>query len=415
MHYLLFALFVFNLHAQVQSLTEISFESRFYKDDNDPTTIDKGNTFSVRADLEYSKDKFKGKFIGSFRHDFEDPARDLKNLEDLWAEYRSGRFSLRLGNQVLNWTALEAFHPADTINSRSLDGEVENFPKLGELILKSNYEMAGFNLTALYMPRFVEPKLPFEQNRLGSNVNIWDIAFYDGRHKSQDQWVNQYALRLTGLLWGGDLALNFVHHIDRSNGVAEVLNDGSYRVNYFRKKQASFTFERPIADFLFKLEGAFNDYESTPLTTLRGEFELKDHGLIANGFEYGFEHQSGLESIFLFEAQYLFGADQDEAVLLNAFQSDILLGYLLLFNDINSKELKLTLVTDFIREDQYILNFSYSQRLNDQWKLSVGSRYIDATPRDRLTILFIGEIPDPKGIETYDQDHQVWLKLSRFF
>ena len=33
---------------------------------------------------------------------------------------------------IVNWTATEAFHPADVINARNLDSDLENLEKLGE-------------------------------------------------------------------------------------------------------------------------------------------------------------------------------------------------------------------------------------------------------------------------------------------
>ena len=61
---------------------------------------------------------WKEKMKVSTRVDKYDDSRGTFVIEDLLTSYKNRNWELRVGSQTLNWTATEAFHPADIINSK---------------------------------------------------------------------------------------------------------------------------------------------------------------------------------------------------------------------------------------------------------------------------------------------------------
>ena len=112
----------------------------FYPDDN-PETEDLG--LALESELEY-----KGKSGGWRTHvsgfgrvGVLDNSRSIAFLKDAWVGYRTDAVEVRIGAQVLNWTATEAFHPSDVINSRNLDSNLENSEKIGEPMARIRFRM----------------------------------------------------------------------------------------------------------------------------------------------------------------------------------------------------------------------------------------------------------------------------------
>src|SRR5690606_16742487 len=101
-------------------------------DDEDSNTRDSGASVAARIDARYRGETINGRARVFGRADQVDPSRSQAIVEEAWAGWDSGDLQLRLGAQLLNWTATEAFHPADIVNSRNLDSNLENFEKIGE-------------------------------------------------------------------------------------------------------------------------------------------------------------------------------------------------------------------------------------------------------------------------------------------
>lgn len=94
-----------------KSKGEVTLESRQFTDDDLEHTQDYNLGLFVRIETRYRKGPFRLQVRAFGRVDHEDSTRDLTALEEAWAGYRKGPWDLRLGFQMWNWTATEAFHP----------------------------------------------------------------------------------------------------------------------------------------------------------------------------------------------------------------------------------------------------------------------------------------------------------------
>jgi hypothetical protein len=154
------------------------------------------------------------------------------------------------------------------------------------------------------------------------------------------------------------------------------------------------------------VEAAYRDFDdSLQILTVNGLRTPTDHSQIAIGTEYLWSHDWGGESQFFLEAQGLFGTSKERRAELDVFQRDILIGYRLAFNDTQSTELFISLITDLERTREHLLNFYFDRRLTDNWKYRLGFRIYDAPQKGAL----------PLGLETFHEDHYAFFNLSRFF
>lgn len=397
-------------------LGEISFEQRGFKDDADANTVDQGSTFTVIGEATYENGNHYLKFRGFGRTDTEDSTRDWTNIEDAFYSYTWKDFSARAGYITINWTATEAFHPADIINSRQLDGNVEYFPKIGEPMLELKYLLSDGAITFYYMPQYIEPDFPSAKNRLGGGVDLQAPKFREGNTVSSDEYGDQFAVHFSWSFDQADIGLHFVQHMDRDDPIIELGGVNTFTPVFFEKRQYGGTFQGVFGSWILKLEGAIRDYlDPAPIQTIYGIDTPEDYSTVATGVEYPYELSWGHEITFIAEWQKVYGLATTVATRREAFQNDYLVGARYVFNDIDSKEIFGYFIGDFNRHDEYLVNLRYSQRLTEKLKVIVGGRYIDAPVRDTITILGLGTFDDPKGIEAYDEDHQAYINLTYFF
>jgi len=146
---------------------QLGLESRVFPDDGNPLTEDRALGMFGRLELRHQHGAFEEKAQGFGRLDAFDPERTTLIDEEAWVQAESERLRLRIGVDVVNWTAMEAFHPADVINARNLDSDLESLEKLGEPMAAVQIgARAGMTVTAMVMPVYMETRFPSPRSRL---------------------------------------------------------------------------------------------------------------------------------------------------------------------------------------------------------------------------------------------------------
>lgn len=400
-----------------KSKGEVTAESRAFSDDDNDQTQDTGLAMFARIETRYRKDGWRLNIRGFGRVDNKDSSRDLTAIEEAWFGYRKKGWDVRLGYQMLNWTATEAFHPADVVNSRNLDSNIENPEKLGEMMLSVRKRIRDGGLTFYYMPRIEDPELPGSSSRLSF---LPDGATYtdplwltDSDEAADGEYEPQWGARFTQTIGDADLSVHYLDHLDRQQPLA-IVQPGETGLNvtpvYFRVKDYGLTYLHVLGGLIFKLEAAHKDFVEHDGSVISSSFidapiQHLDHTQIAFGLEYGLAHVKGSETTFLFEGQTIEGVDEVERASLSIFQRDLLVGVRHAFNDTMGREILATAIVDAERNHEYLLNLSYTQRLSDTWSIDVGARYIDAPQKETLA----------QGLELLDESNQIYLNISRFF
>jgi len=408
---------------EVESKGKLTVESRVFEEDHDNTTEDIGLGLYSRLELKITNGPLAMEFRGVSRVNEYDQSRNIIYIEEAWLGVDFFIFNLRAGYQLFNWTATEAFHPADILNSRNFDSNIENFEKLGEptISLITNIKSAEFSL--YYMPTYQVPFFQGPSSRLaifkppaGSKGGSFLMVDKNG-NISDDDFGDQFAFRYKQSIAGLDLGIHGVYHTTRDQ-ILIAVNPLTNTISpiFQRVVRAGGTLQWALDGLISKAEVGYSKFDKlknsvtakykTPNETGLVDLEAtKDHTTIALGFEYGWDVFRGGQLTALLEGQHLVGLSKFQRANLSAFQSDVLIGVRLALNDISDKTLLISSIIDTERKKEFLLNLSYSQRLNDTWSISLGARRVIA-PQKGTT---------PIGLEILDEANQYYINLTRSF
>lgn len=397
-----------------------TFQYRVFQDDNKAATEDVGIALLTKVEEKFVGKYSKHLFKVFARADEKDSDRGLIRLEDAYFSWRLGQqqsLKFLVGYKIFNWTATEAFHPADMVNSRNYDSNLENLEKMGEFTieLEKEFDLGTFSL--YLWPQFERPVFPGVRSRLGSGVAISRPKVIIDE-EDEGRRVLQYGARLSLALDSMDVSFHAMRQIDRFFplvGTDQFTFLGGSPVPlstepvpfYFMKNQYGLTAQIPWAGFSFKLEGAYRSFDSDKVIfTARGLRTPSDHTDVAFGFDYSFRFDnSDMELIVLSEMSSIFGVSDTFRAEISVFQKDVLVGFKLLFNDIMGSELTMTAISDIERDNERLYNFSYTRRLTDQWKFDTGVRIFNAPKKGTIAT----------GLEVLDRSHHGYFNLTRYF
>jgi hypothetical protein len=372
---------------------ELALEGRQFDDDEQAVTPDRGVALFGRLELRHTHGRFEEKTRFYGRMDRYDRNRSVLVFEEAWAQLAFERVRLRAGVDLVNWTATEAFHPADVINARNLDSDLENFEKVGEPMVSLQVRLhETTSVQLLYLPHRTAPVFASPGSRLSFAPGI-DLRrsrrMLDRQGADTDsRWGHQAAVALRQVLGNADLTLHALEHMDRSQPVVR-LDPATFSplLVFQTVRQVGGTYQHALGPVVLKLEGAYRDFvmpqEILPGVGLAapdaGDAGQPDHGQLAVGIEYGVPHEGGSESTFLLEGQAVLGIDDPaERAALSIFQRDVLVGYRLALNDQSGKELLLGAIFDAERSGESLVMLNYQQRLGETWTVRAGLRLFNA-------------------------------------
>jgi hypothetical protein len=399
--------------ARLSSQGEVALEGRAFIPDDLDSTDDLGAAVAARLEVKGKHKPVEERLRLLARVGGIDTNRSTLIVEEAWAGWKHGWLRVRAGVQILNWTATEAFHPADVVNSRNFDSNVENAEKVGEPMVEVRLKLGTGSLTGYYLPARMDPRFPGPASRLSfapAGLTLGDPVWGDADGSIGDgRLAHQWAARLSQSLWGADLALHVISHNDRSQPSIVLGGDFVPRPLYHRVLQAGATWTQTLGEWIVKVEAAHRRFEEIddPGDYLApAGLDPPDHTQVAAGLEWGWGYDSGGEGTVLAEGQVVLGVeDKDERRALHPFQRDVLIGYRHAFNDANGSELMLGILAD-LETVEVLGNLNYKQRLSDTWSLEVGLRFVHA-PSD-------GD-PFPEGLEALHEARYAQLFLKRYF
>jgi len=409
----------------VDSRGEMGLETRVFTPDDDSGTQDQNVAAAARLQVDAKEGPFRLRFRGFVRHDETDRGRSAAFPEEAWAQWRGDRFSLTVGWDMVTWTATEAFHPADVINSRYFDSNVEGFEKIGEPLAQLRMKLGQGAVSAYFMPFFTSPIFPSPRSRLsftGPGVpfgkSLWlnrDGEISDGR------WGAQWAANVQQTVGDADISVHVLQNQDRYNPVVGIdPTQGKLRPLFAPLTQVGGTYQQVVEGVILKAELAYRMF-ADPTTGPSANFvalderqlsESRDHGAVAVGLEYAVSLENGWESTFIVEGQTIFAEGKgwrgNERIRhqLNLFQRDLMGGIRLAFQDVADSALLLFAIVDLESPEQVFGNLAYTRRIGEEWSLKTGIRFFNLPPKDPR---------NPVGFERWHQANQLSLTLMRHF
>ena len=402
---------------------EVGLESRIFESDHKAITKDEAQSVFTRLDHKLTVENLSSwefALRGFARVDRFDANRDLIKPEDLYLQYLHPdlNITVRAGYQIFNWTATEAFHPADVVNSRNLDSNLESPEKLGELALSVT---KGFESSALHLyffPRYEEPILPSVNSRFGAGIETSPARFieWDG-NQSKDHWGVQGGGKFDLTLGDWDVSAQVLYFMDRQHPLFMLDESAHISPYYFKNWHYGLTSSLVFGNgLIWKMEAAYKAFSDKSVTGLTVQSPLlaqgiqvtgkgKDHTQLANGLEKTFLVLDGYNLTALLEHEVYFGTNKTTRAGLGLFQNDLLIGARAAFNDVMSKELLLLGIYDLERSGEYTINAQYSQRLNDFWSFKGGLRVFQAKEGALLAT----------GLESLRQADHLYATVTRYF
>ena len=367
----------------VTSQGELGVSGRAFLPDHNDDSEDWGLTVNsrLRADLKYKPCRARVRIFG--RVDSQDSERSFLTLEEAWFQIGNRTMTLRAGFDMVNWTVTEAFHPADIVNSRNLDSDLQNHEKLGEPSIRLRWRYGEGAWVGYFMPTFIKPNFPSPRSRLnffsqtdGATYQIARVHEKGTIHSDDDAypWIPQGAIRWNHAFEDLDLSFHVVHHLDRSLGWPALhANTRDPHLLFHPQTQIGGTLQWAFEGLLTKVEWAA---KRTWLSEDKKYYlpfgpPAKAYGLLALGFEYSLSHGNGSESTLLMEGQSVVGISRSQARELEIFQGDVLLAYRHAFNDASSREIRLSMLGDVEYFNGLILGAHYQERLWDDFVISV--------------------------------------------
>lgn len=390
-------------------------ESRFFNDDQNDQTQDFGYGLAARIQMDDLYKNIQSRLQVFSRVDRADPSRQRFIIEEMFMQVLKENWTWFGGYKILNWSTAEAFHPTDVINSRNFDSPLENAEKLGELMFGGQYLSETVNISAFFMPLTKSPQLPTQNNRLSfapqSNlIDINDVEFVnkDGEIVESDELVQQWALRFQFPVEAWEFNFYWVHHFDRTDfSVLQNLRNLSFYPTLTEVDHYAFSMQVVLNSWIFKMENAYRAFqEQTYISAFDNTLNKSNYAVSSLATEYSLSHQSGATTTFIIEFQEIYGIDQSQRFLINPFQRDLLVGARYAFNDVKAKTFFFGVIADLERGREILINSSYNQRLSDYWTIHFGARYIDAPSSSAI---------DFSGLKPLNNDHQIDVKLSRYF
>lgn len=422
--------------AKASSRGSVGVEGRAFQPDDHDETEDQGLAVTGRLEWAHEHKPWREQVRLIGRAAAVDNDRSRVIVEEAWARYKSKYLRVLVGAQLLNWTATEAFHPADVVNSRNLDSNVENADKIGEPMAQLELRLGDIYASAYFMPLRMSPILPGGQSRLSfapPGQAIGEPLWVDRNGDVNDDRVSpQWGARIATSIRGGDIALQYLEHNDRSQptivfdktafdetALDATVRGGGARPLYHRVSHFGLTWSQLIGEtgLIAKLEAAHRRFDDAPsLDNLLpvGAASVPDHSQVAFGLEWGWGTDGGGDATVMLEGQSYFGLDERERRQLGLFQRDVLVGYRHAFNDVSGRELRVGLIVDAEAWPELLGNVHYRQRIDDTWSLEASLRVVYA-PADPDSIRDASGQSTPEGLQALDEANDIQLTLTRHF
>jgi hypothetical protein len=360
--------------ADASSRGGVSLESRIFDPDGDETTEDFGVAVSSNMEVKYQSSPWSVVLRGFARLDALDETRNIADLQEGHVGFVSDRLTVRVGSQIINWSATEALHPADVLNSRNLDSNLDDLEKLGEPMVELRLRFLQGSIELYYMPVRITPNLVGSSSRLSlapPGIEFGDILWLgrDGR-PSDAFFAHQGAARITQTIGPADIAVHIVDHNDRHEPTFTIDPlTGEIRPTLHWMTQVGFTYVHVLGAMVLKLEGARRMFRRADDDALPGVTTIPDHNKAALGFEYNWTTSAGHEATVVAEAQAVLESREVRTQLGEIFQRDVLVGYRHFFNDVKARELFAGLAVDLETPNEYVAILRYDQRLTDVWSV----------------------------------------------
>jgi hypothetical protein len=358
---------------------------RAFLPDGNPVTQDVNVGIDARLQVDVAHGPFKERARVYGLVDATDTRRDAIFVEEAYLAWRRGPGQLEVGAVTLNTSRLDTFHPADVVNARFLDSEIENPSKIGEPMVAGRLNVPTGAVSVYLMPWYTAPRLASPRSRFNPNPGLelgaprfleWSGRVTTGRLGPQ------FGVNVQQVFGPVDLAVQWLRHQDRTQPLL-VLPPGEDDPSLLLLpvNHVGLNYNQAAGSTVFKGEAAWRRFgrpDGAPAWL--GELPERDHIALAGGFEYSAGIGSYTLAAFV-EGQAIVLEGPDDPVIratLTPFQRDVLVGTRLTFNDRYDRSLVLLTIVDLETGDEVFGGIRYGQRLDERWTVAASARSVFA-------------------------------------
>ncbi len=352
---------------KTQIAGEMGLEARLFRD-SPADSRQKGDNLSL-----YLKPEFYRKFSKSWsvtfrpfiRLDQHDKQRSHRDIRELMFHKVAKTWELKLGISKVFWGVTETQHLVDIINQTDAVEAPDGEEKLGQPMLNLILKRKWGTTSLFVLPYFRERTFPGYRGRLRT-IPLVDTT--RPLYESKDGQNNiDYAVRWFKTIGPWDIGLSHFNGTSRIPDFVAGTNASGEAVLipfYKQMNQTGLDLQLTKGSWLWKLEVIHrrdkgSTYAVTPYTALTGGFEYTRTGVFKTRADLGLL------------VEYLYD-DRDDPTK-TPFDSDVMFGARLTFNDVASTQLLGGIVLDTgTSERAYFVEFS--RRIGQSYKLAVEAR-----------------------------------------
>jgi len=394
-------LFVTQFSSAGELSGNISLETKFFP--QDPLSgKQKSEYFSLAISPEYYFDWDNGDqsiLIAPFyRYDFQDNERTHFDIRELFWQYVSYDWELRVGFRKVYWGVAESNHLVDVINQTDFVENINGEQKLGQPMLNFALIQDWGTLDAYILPGFRNRTFSGLEGRPGFPLKIYtDHPKYEsGDEEKHVDWALRYSHTFGDL----DFALSHFNGTSREPRLAPEVDDLGNPLNflpfYDQMDQTGLELQATLGGWLLKGELISRLSRDKRFTALATGFEYTFGDVAFSGIDIG------VLSEYLFDDRTKILDDNGQEIFpFTLFDDHFFLGSRLAFNDVQSTDLLAGVIVD--RESgSLFFTMEGSRRLGEDFKLNLQIGGFGSTNEEEILYFF-------------RKDSFVQLELARYF
>jgi len=328
----------------------------------------------VAPELSFESEDRKNKysFQPFFRLDEHDDERSYFDIRELLWARNWETWRVRAGIGKVFWGVTESINPVDIVNQTDLVGNNDGSEKLGQPMLNVTKLTDWGNIETYLLPGFRERTYPGIDGRLQTVPRIQtDLAQFES--DDGDRHID-IALRWSHTLGAYDIGLSHFRGTSREPRLVPVVNNQDEVVLspiYDLISQTGIEVQGTYDSFILKSEAIYRTGEQNQSDTTARQWAA------VLGLEYSIYSvfdKSGDVELFL---EYLY----DSRGKPQPFDDDILLGFRLVSNDVQSTELEGGVIYD-LDTSGLSYNLEFSRRIRENWRMSLKFRGLSNISKD---------------------------------
>ncbi len=188
---------------------------------------------------------------GFLRRDSYNDDRDVARFDELWVQYATPQWDIRVGNQLVVWGSVESISPIDIVNPRDYEEDLVEPLKIGTPAVRLRRRFENAELSFYWLP-FFQPSRFTGPHSFYSISGGLPVIFPDsGRH--DNQWAARYFKNADGF----DFGVSFFNGLER-NAIFGFNSTRDARVGRtYRAQRLALEVTKTVKDLLLKGEFSY--------------------------------------------------------------------------------------------------------------------------------------------------------------